>query len=247
MRPKIGTSEEHPWTRATASGLRLDFLGMAGIGFTLPFFPLYLSQEGMSDRAIGFVSTLAALAGLVRTRRQMVRRSSAEAVPGRAVAVPAAATFLLHGAHDAVWLAFLVICSPRTACCRATVESCRGRGGAAASRARGAGRSARCVSGAGRHRLAALASGLIAQSHGVGAVLLPLTVVQPSRLPAALLIASARKPAGTSVAALPFRKGRGGAGAARPDAVGVRGGDGAVPRSATRRAGLLGLFPEARL
>ena len=33
------------------------FLGMSGIGFTLPFFPLYLGERGMSDRAIGIVST----------------------------------------------------------------------------------------------------------------------------------------------------------------------------------------------
>src|ERR1700733_6057594 len=42
------------------------FLGMAGIGFTLPFLPLYLGEHGMSDRAIGIVSTLAALAGLAQ-------------------------------------------------------------------------------------------------------------------------------------------------------------------------------------
>src|SRR5271170_6582194 len=42
------------------------FLGMAGIGFTLPFLPLYLGEQGMSDRTIGIVSTLAALAGLAQ-------------------------------------------------------------------------------------------------------------------------------------------------------------------------------------
>src|SRR3984957_7753387 len=40
------------------------FLGMAGIGFTLPFLPLYLGEKGMSDQAIGIVSPLAALARL---------------------------------------------------------------------------------------------------------------------------------------------------------------------------------------
>jgi Na+/H+ antiporter NhaD/arsenite permease-like protein len=34
------------------------FFGVAGIGFTLPFLPLHLGQEGLSDRAIGRVSTL---------------------------------------------------------------------------------------------------------------------------------------------------------------------------------------------
>ena len=42
------------------------FCGLAGVGFTLPYLPLYLRQQGMSDRAIGVVSTLAALAGLVQ-------------------------------------------------------------------------------------------------------------------------------------------------------------------------------------
>jgi MFS family permease len=36
------------------------FCGMAGIGFTLPYLPLYLRGEGFSDRAISFVSALAA-------------------------------------------------------------------------------------------------------------------------------------------------------------------------------------------
>jgi MFS family permease len=38
------------------------FLGMAAIGFTLPYLPLYLGEKGLSDRAIGIVSTLAGLA-----------------------------------------------------------------------------------------------------------------------------------------------------------------------------------------
>src|ERR1700730_9758527 len=38
--------------------------GAAGIGFTLPFLPLYLAQSGLSDLAIGWISTCAALAGL---------------------------------------------------------------------------------------------------------------------------------------------------------------------------------------
>lgn len=42
------------------------FFGMAGIGFTLPYLPLYLGEKGLSDRAIGVVSTLAALAGLAQ-------------------------------------------------------------------------------------------------------------------------------------------------------------------------------------
>lgn len=40
--------------------------GMAGIGFTLPFLPLYLRENGFSDRAISFVSALAALTSLAQ-------------------------------------------------------------------------------------------------------------------------------------------------------------------------------------
>ena len=42
------------------------FLCLSGIGFTFPFLPLYLRPQGMSDRNIGLVSTLAALAGLAQ-------------------------------------------------------------------------------------------------------------------------------------------------------------------------------------
>ncbi len=40
------------------------FFGMAGIGFTLPYLPLYLKERGLSDRDIAIVSTLAALGAL---------------------------------------------------------------------------------------------------------------------------------------------------------------------------------------
>jgi hypothetical protein len=42
------------------------FFGVAGIGFTLPYLPLYLGQQGLADRTIGWISTLAALAGLAQ-------------------------------------------------------------------------------------------------------------------------------------------------------------------------------------
>ena len=43
------------------------FFGVAAIGFTLPYLPLYLAEnKGLSDRAIGIVSTLAALASLAQ-------------------------------------------------------------------------------------------------------------------------------------------------------------------------------------
>ncbi len=86
------------------------FFGVAGIGFTLPYLPLYLGQEGLSDRAIGLVSTLAALAGLAQfpvglwsdrigTRKPFLIAS---------LGILTLATGLLHGAHHMVWLAVLV-------------------------------------------------------------------------------------------------------------------------------------------
>ncbi len=39
---------------------------MAGIGFTLPYLPLFPGQEGLSDRTIGNASTLAVEAGLAQ-------------------------------------------------------------------------------------------------------------------------------------------------------------------------------------
>ena len=84
---------------------------MAGIGFTLPYLPLYLGQEGTSDRAIGLVSTLAALAGLVQypVGRWSDRLGRRKPFLVGALAALAAATFLLRVAHGAVWLSALVV------------------------------------------------------------------------------------------------------------------------------------------
>ncbi len=168
------------------------FLGMAGIGFTLPFLPLYLGQEGMSDRAIGLVSTLAALAGLVQypVGKWSDRLGRRKPFLVAALAVLAAATFLMHGAHGAVWLGLLVILFAENGACRATVESLAG---AEAARLAQPGRVGEALGSLRFWRpagivLAALASGLIAQSHGVGAVLLPLAAVQTLAVLACLLI-----------------------------------------------------------
>src|SRR5215831_14173395 len=84
------------------------FLGMAGIGFTLPYLPLYLGEEGLSDRALGLVSTLAALASLAQypiglwSDRLGRRKPFLLAL----LALLAASTVLLRTAHGTVWLAF---------------------------------------------------------------------------------------------------------------------------------------------
>src|ERR1700722_19436650 len=103
------------------------FLGMAGIGFTLPYLPLYLSQKGLSDRSVGIVSTLAALAGLAQfpiglwSDRVGRRKPFLVAV----LAVLATATVLLPGA-EGVWLFVLVVLFAENGLCRATVESLTG-------------------------------------------------------------------------------------------------------------------------
>src|SRR5947199_5447730 len=107
-----GRQVDRPWSPA-AMDLRNRiglygsyFLGMAGIGFTLPYLPLYLGDEGLSDRAIGLISTLAALASLVQYPIGLWSDRVAWRKPFLivALAVLAAATFLLREAHGLVWL-----------------------------------------------------------------------------------------------------------------------------------------------
>ncbi len=104
------------------------FLCMAGIGFILPYLPLYLHQQGLSESAIGFVWTAAALAGLLQfplgvwSDRLRARKPFLLA----ALAVLTAATYLLHGASSAVGLAVLAVLFAENGPCRATVESLAG-------------------------------------------------------------------------------------------------------------------------
>src|SRR5437870_6205059 len=97
------------------------FLGMAGVGFTLPFLPLYLGQQGLSDRAIGLVSTLAALAGLAQFPIGLWSDRLGRRKPFLVAALTllALATALLGRAHGAVWLGFLVVLFAENGACRA--------------------------------------------------------------------------------------------------------------------------------
>ncbi len=168
------------------------FLCMAGIGFTLPYLPLYLRQQGLSDRAIGFVWTLAALAGLLQyplgvwSDRLRARKPFLIV----ALAVLAVSTFLLCGAHGSVWLGLLVVLFAENGACRATVESMAGaeavhlappsRVGAAL----GALRFWRPIG----IMAVALAGSVLADQYGPGSILLPLGIVQALAVVAALLI-----------------------------------------------------------
>src|SRR5579872_2040310 len=102
--------------------------GVAGIGFTLPFLPLYLAHSGLSDLAIGWISTCAALAGLAQfpiglwSDRLGVRKPFLVAALGLLTLSGA----LLDGAHGALWVGLLVVLFAENGICRAAVESLAG-------------------------------------------------------------------------------------------------------------------------
>jgi MFS family permease len=168
------------------------FLGVAGIGFTLPYLPLYLGQEGLSDRAIGLISTMAALAGLAQfpvglwSDRVGTRKPFLIAALG----VLTVATGLIHGAHGALWLGLLVVLFAENGVCRAVVESLAGAEAAALARPGEVG----AALGALRFWkpigivAVALAGSALAEKYGVRSILIPLTVVQALGLVASFLI-----------------------------------------------------------
>jgi MFS family permease len=174
------------------------FLGMAGIGFTLPYLPLYLGQEGLSDRAIGIISTLAALTGLAQFPAGIWSDRIGWRKPFLVVALAAvaASTWLLRGAHGVLWIGFLVVLFAENGIGRAVVESLTGAEAAALAPRGGVG----AALGALRFWkpigivLMALAGSWLAERHGVGSILLPLAVVQTLAVGAALLIHEGRGP-----------------------------------------------------
>jgi MFS family permease len=109
------------------------FLGVCGIGFTLPYLSLYLGEAGLSDRAIGMVSMLAALFGLGQFPIGLISDRVGTRKPFLcvALAVLAAATALLRGPHGAMWLGLLVVLFAENGICRAVVESLAGAEAAA--------------------------------------------------------------------------------------------------------------------
>jgi MFS family permease len=168
------------------------FCGLAGVGFTLPYLPLYLRQQGMSDRAIGVVSTLAALVGLAQfpvgvwSDRVRWRKPFLLA----ALAVLVLTTWLLHGAEGTAWMGFLVVLFAENGVCRATAESLFGAEVAQIAPHDQVG------AALGRLRFwkplgviaVALMGAALAERYGVGFILLPLTAVQALAVVAALLI-----------------------------------------------------------
>ena len=170
--------------------------GTAGIGFTLPFLPLYLGREGLSDRAIGWISTCAALSGLAQfpiglwSDRLGTRKPFLVA----ATLLLTLAAGMLEGAHDVLWVGLLVVLFAENGICRAVVDSLSG---------------AEVTSMSSRDEIGtALGSlrlwkpiGIIAvalfgswwgENFGVGAILTPVAIIQGLGLIAAALIREPR-------------------------------------------------------
>jgi MFS family permease len=172
------------------------FFGMSGIGFTLPYLPLYLSEHGLSERTIGVVSTVAALAGLLQfpvglwSDRLDQRRPFLVA----ALTLLAGATLLLPGAARIVELTLLVALFAENGACRATVESLAGALSARLSAPGGIG----AAFGALRFWkpigvvAMALLGGVVAEHCGTGGVLVPVAVAQVAAVGLALLIREPR-------------------------------------------------------
>ncbi|OWK35604.1 MFS transporter [Fimbriiglobus ruber] len=168
------------------------FLGMSGIGFTLPYLPLYLRQEGMSDRDIGLVSTLAALAGLVQYPVGIWsdRLNSRKLILVVALALLALATGLLQTVHDPIWLGLLVVLFAENGACRATIES---MAGAEATRLAEPGRVGAALGTLRLWRpvaivLVALGGAFLSGRFGIAFLLIPLTIIQTLAVVTALLI-----------------------------------------------------------
>jgi len=171
------------------------FLGMAGVGFYLPFLPLYLKEEkGFTDRGIAVLWVLSAAAGLLQfpvglwSDRAGTRKPFLVA----ALAVLAAATALLPWAAPGRWvlLAVLVVLFAENGACRAMVESLAG---AEATRLAPPGEVGAALGALRTWRpagivLTALVGGVLAEGHGIGWLLGPLAVVQGLAVAAALLI-----------------------------------------------------------
>lgn len=198
------------------------FLGLSGIGFTLPYLPLYLRQHGMSDRTIGIVSTLAALAGLAQFPIGVWSDRIKWRKPFLVVllAVLALSTWLLQSGSGVVWLAFLVILFAENGICRATSESLFGAEVAQLALP------GRVGSSLGALRFwkplgvisVAFMGSLLAENYGISSILLPLTVIQVLAVLAALLIHEGQSSG--CVTALPTRSGDGRP--ARPDSLGLK-------------------------
>jgi MFS family permease len=169
------------------------FLGVAGIGFTLPYLPRYLGEQGLSDRTIGIVSALAALSALAQfpvglwSDRIGWRKPFLVA----SLAAVAVSTWLLPHAHTAIGIGFLAILFAENGIGRAVVESLSGAeatGLAEPSKVGAALGALRFWKPIGIVILALVGSRMAETSGGIGSILLPLAVVQTAAVGFAFLI-----------------------------------------------------------
>jgi MFS family permease len=168
------------------------FLATSGIGFTLPYLAVYLGAQGLSGRAIGLISALAALTSLAQfpiglwSDRLGARKPFLIAM----LATVALATWLLTTGPRGAWLGLLIVVFAENGICRAVVESLAGAEAAALARPGEVG----AALGALRFWkpigiiLVALLGGWMAGRFGVGSILGPLAIIQTLAVAAALLI-----------------------------------------------------------
>ena len=123
------------------------FCGMAGIGFTLPYLPLFLREDGFSDRAISFVSALAALGGVAQFPVGLWSDKLGRRKPFLIglLALLALATAALPFAHGIFLVGGIVLLFAENGICRATIESLAGASAAHLAETDGVGTAlARC-------------------------------------------------------------------------------------------------------
>ncbi len=168
------------------------FFGMAAIGFTLPYLPPYLAEKGLSPRAIGLVSSLAALAGVVQFPVGMWSDRIRWRKPFliAALAAVAVSTWLLPSASGVIWVSLLVVFFAENGVGRAVVESLAGAEATSLAGPAGVG----AALGALRFWkpigivIVALIGSYMAEHGGIGTIFLPLSIAQGLALACAFLI-----------------------------------------------------------
>ncbi len=168
------------------------FLGMAGIGFTLPYLPLYLGQRGVSDWAIGIISTFAALTSLLQFPVGIWsdRLGARKPFLVFALSIVAVSSWLLPRVGGTFWVGLIVILFAENGIGRAIVESLSGAEAVALAGKGNVG------SALGALRfwkpigivLTALLGSWMSEKYGVSAILIRIAILQSLAVVVAMLI-----------------------------------------------------------